>query len=61
MSKIDKTVAIFVDKSCCLQDSYIITGSWITSNPLEIPLWYNGAMDVVEEEIDRIMAERGIV
>lgn len=61
MSKIDKTIAIFVDKSCCLQDSYIITGSWITSNPLEIPLWYNGAMDVVEEEIDRIMAERGIV
>jgi len=33
-------------------------GSWMTKSPLEIPLMYNGTMDIVLEEIHKQIQER---
>lgn len=56
---IDPTLGYFLLNSYCLQDSYIFTGSWTTVTLLEVPLLYNGVMEVVAEEIDRIRVEKG--
>ena len=44
----------FLENSYCLQDAYIMNGSWVARSLLEVPLWYNGAMDVVVEELKEI-------
>lgn len=59
INTIDLTLGYFLFNSYCLQDSYIFTGSWTTNQLLEVPLLYNGVMDVVIEEIDRIRSEKG--
>jgi hypothetical protein len=46
-----------MENSICLQDNYIMNGSWTTRNCLEIPLFYNGAMDIVVSELDRVARE----
>lgn len=61
LKEINKTLNVFLNKSCCLQDAYIITGSWITVNHLEIPLWYNGAIDIVMEEVNKFFDKRGVI
>ena len=59
IQEIDKTLGYFLLNSYCLQDSYIFTGSWTTQSMLEIPLMYNGVMDVVDQEIERVRMEKG--
>ena len=59
ISAIESTLGYFLLNSYCLQDSYIFTGSWTTMSTLEVPLFYNGTMEVVEEEIERIRLEKG--
>jgi len=34
-------------------------GTWTTHSPLEIPLYYNGTMDVVMKDIDRALKREG--
>lgn len=56
---IEKTLGYFLLNSYCLQDAYIFTGSWTTASMLEVPLLYNGVMEVVEQEIERVRTEKG--
>jgi MoaA/NifB/PqqE/SkfB family radical SAM enzyme len=57
IAEIEKTLPAFMENSICLQDNYIMNGSWTTRNCLEIPLFYNGAMDIVVSELDRVARE----
>ena len=59
VKEIEKTLGYFLLNSYCLQDSYIFNGSWTTIVTLEVPLFYNGTMEVVAEELDRIVREKG--
>ena len=59
ISEIEKTLGNFLFNSYCLQDAYIFTGSWTTNSMMEIPLFYNGIMEVVANEIERIRVEKG--
>lgn len=59
ISNIEPTLGYFLENSLCLQDAYLFTGSWLSRCPNEIPLLYNGTMAVVQEELDRILEERG--
>lgn len=59
VSEIEKTLGYFLGNSLCLQDGYIFTGSWVGKAPNELPLLYNGTMDIVAKEFDRILEEKG--
>lgn len=59
VAEIEKTLGYFLLNSYCVQDSYIFNGSWTTIVSLEVPLFYNGVMDVVVQELDRVVKERG--
>ena len=59
VKEIEKTLGYFLLNSYCLQDSYIFNGSWTTIVTLEVPLFYNGTMEVVAEELDRVVREKG--
>lgn len=59
INNIYPTLGFFLLTSQCIQDCFIFGGSWTTRTPLEIPLMYNGVMQVVKEEIDRVIKERG--
>lgn len=52
LEEIEKTIPIFLLQSQCIQDCFIFGGSWTTRTPLEIPLFYNGSMDIIVEEIE---------
>ena len=53
ISEIEPTVSILLSRSQCIQDCFIFGGSWTTRTPLEIPLFYNGSMDLIVNEIKR--------
>ena len=53
------TLGYFLLNSTCIQDSFMFGGTWTTHSPLEIPLLYNGTMDIVIDEIHRVMRDRG--
>lgn len=55
---INQIMPYFMENSYCMQDAFIFTGSWITMPSLELPLLFNGAMDVALEEVERIKRER---
>lgn len=57
VTNIEKTLGGWLETSYCLQDGYIMSGSWTTRSFLEIPLYYNGAMQVITEEIERVYTE----
>lgn len=59
IEEISKTLGYFLFNSYCLQDAYIFTGSWTTASMMEVPLLYNGTMDIVLKEIERIRTEKG--
>lgn len=48
------TIPVLLTKSCCIQDSLILTGSWVTAAWLEVPLLYNGALDIVLDELNKL-------
>ena len=58
VNEIIPTLGYFVGGSQCIQDSVIFTGSFVTRTPMEIPLFYNGAMDVIIDEINQVMEEK---
>ena len=47
------TLGYFSYLSSCIQDNFLMTGSWVTHTFLEIPLLYNGVMDIVIDELNR--------
>lgn len=53
------TLGAFLGLTYCVQDAYIMNGSWTTQSMLEVPLLYNGAMDEVMKELHSIMKEKG--
>lgn len=55
---IEKILPYFMDGSYCVQDGFIVSGSWTTVAHLEIPVLFNGAMDVALEELERIKRGR---
>ena len=57
--EIEKTLAHYLDNSYCMQDGFIQSGSWTTVSSYEIPLMYNGAMDIVIREVDKFMEKMG--
>lgn len=57
--EIEKTLGYYLLNSYCIQDAYITNGSWTTISNLEIPLFYNGVMEIVVEEIDNVLKRRG--
>lgn len=60
LSILEETLGYFLNNSICLQDGYIFTGTWTGRAPNEIPLLYNGTMDVVQEELIRAKKEKGV-
>ena len=56
---IDKVIPYFMENSYCVQDGYIFSGSWVTVAHLEIPVLFNGAMDVALDELEKIKREKG--
>lgn len=52
------TLGFFLLTAQCIQDCFIFGGTWTTRTPLEIPLMYNGTMDVIVEEIERVIKEQ---
>lgn len=52
------TLGYFLKLSSCIQDNYIFNGSWVTHSFLELPVLYNGTMDVVLEEYERVKGEK---
>lgn len=61
INNIIPTLGYFLCNAMCIQDGYMFSGSWVTHSPSEIPLFYNGTMDVAIQEIDRVVKERGII
>lgn len=59
IKNIQPVLDYFLATSYCLQDSYIFNGSWVTPTTTEIPLLFNGAMDIVENEIKEVMQKKG--
>ena len=59
IKEIEKTLGYFLLNSYCLQDAYIFSSSWVTVSMLEIPLLYNGVMEVVNDELERVRLEKG--
>ena len=55
------TLGTFLLNSQCIQDGFMFGGTWTTHSPLEIPLFYNGTMDIVMKEINRVLKRRGII
>ena len=49
IKNIEKTLFYYLNRSFCMQDSLIQTGSWLTMSSYEVPLMYNGAMEVASE------------
>lgn len=60
IKNIEPTLTYFLNNSYCVQDAYIMNGSWVTRSLLDIPLLYNGVMDLVMEQTDKLLEERGI-
>lgn len=58
MNNILPTLGYFLSEAQCIQDNFMFGGSWVTKSPLEIPLMYNGTMDIVLEEIHKQIQER---
>lgn len=58
VEEIENTLGYFMGNSYCVQDAFLVNGSYTTRSMLEVPLLYNGAMDVALKEIERIMEER---
>lgn len=58
-SNIIPTLGVFLLNSQCIQDGFMFGGTWTTHSPLEIPLYYNGTMDVVMKDIDRALKREG--
>ena len=59
-SNIIPTLGTFLLNSQCIQDGFMFGGTWTTHSPLEIPLLYNGTMDIVQQEIDRVLKRQGV-
>lgn len=55
------TLPYFMHNSYCMQDGYIQTGSWTTMPTYEVPLLYNGAMDVAMEALKKYMEGLAVV
>jgi len=53
INNITPTLSVFLASSQCIQDCFIFGGTWTTRTPLEIPLYWNGSMDVIMSEIER--------
>lgn len=52
-----ETLCCLLNNATCIQDNYIANGSWTTPHFLEVPLLYNGAMDIIMRNIKRIFDE----
>ena len=48
-----KVANIILNKSVCLADNYITTGSWTTYHNLDIPLFFNGAADIIYNSAEK--------
>jgi sulfatase maturation enzyme AslB (radical SAM superfamily) len=61
IKEIEATLPHYLGNSYCMQDGFIQTGSWTTISSYEIPLMYNGAMEISIEEakkyIDKMKGE----
>lgn len=55
IDKIKPTIRFFMSNSYCMQDGFVQNGSWTTPPTYEIPLMYNGAMDVAVAEAKKYM------
>jgi hypothetical protein len=57
--EIEATLAHNLDNSFCMQDGFIQSGTWTTIATYEIPLMYNGAMDIAIQETNKYMDKFG--
>lgn len=57
-SLIQLTAPVLLTRATCIQDNLLLSGSWMTPPFLEIPLLYNGAMDIILNELDRLFKEK---
>lgn len=57
--EIEATLAHYLDNSFCMQDGFIQSGTWTTIATYEIPLMYNGAMDIAIQETNKYMDKFG--
>lgn len=53
VKEIEATLPHYLGNSYCMQDGFIQTGSWTTISSYEIPLMYNGAMEISMEEVKK--------
>lgn len=57
---IEPTLGYFLHNSYCVQDAYIMNGSWVTRSFLEVPLFYNGVMDLVMQQVEKTIKSKGV-
>ena len=57
IKNIEPTLPHYLGNSYCMQDGFTQNGSWTTISSYEIPLMYNGAMDIAMEEVNRCLRE----
>lgn len=55
LENIKPTLPYFLEIPYCMQDSFIQHGSWTTTSTHEIPLLYNGAMDIIISEVEKYL------
>ena len=56
---IEETLPHYLDNSYCMQDGFIQNGTWTTVATYEIPLMYNGAMEISIQEANKYMKTIG--
>jgi organic radical activating enzyme len=55
INNIQRTLSHYLSNSYCMQDGLVQNGSWTTVSTYEIPLMYNGAMDIAIKTVDKYM------
>jgi hypothetical protein len=55
------SLGCFLNLSSCIQDNFLMNGSWVTHTYLEIPLFYNGVMDIALQEFNNEIKKRGLL
>lgn len=53
----EKTLPYYLGTSYCMQDGFIQNGSWTTIATYELPLMYNGAMEIAIQAVDKYFKE----
>ena len=53
------TLAYFMNLSSCIQDNVLQTGSLVFHCTYELPLFYNGAMDIIISEAQKVRDKKG--